>query len=952
MSWHRRRALWLLLLPAIIGLAQGFVSRASAQLYHFGKNKVQFDEFDWQRLETDHFDIYFYPEEMELASFAGQMAEESFRHIEQRLGHTVRRRVPLILYASHVHFEQTNVLPGLLPEGVAGFTEFMKGRVALPLSGSYPEFERVLHHELVHVFMFDRIRRVLADRAITDVWLGPLWFSEGLAEYLSGEWDSYGDMVVRDALFSGRLVPIAQMYRIYGTFQMYKEGQSICEFMAIRYGTDVFARILDNWWRGETFADVFAITTGEALTELDEAWTYDLKKRYLPTIELADPPSHMSEALTNSGFNLKPALLPAQVETPADSLEYVFLRNEQGYTQIAKGRVAGGQSQVIVAGERESAYESLHPMEASLAVSPDGTSLAFVAKRNGRDHLILWDLESGRRRERFTFDALVALSSPTWSADGTRLALAGARTSGQTDLFLVDAVDGSLTELTDDLYHDRDPHWHPTSDLLVFSSDRAKAHGRQGKYNLFSIAAGLTATAATPDIRQLTNGDADDLQPAWSPSGDRIAFTSDRHRFYDLYTLAVDGSRLGAVERLTHTLTGAFDAAWLPAGDELLFTGFEGSRFHIYRFELPAASVADGTDTVLSVAASADSSWELARLPDAGQVTRRSYRKRLSLDIAQSQISQDPVFGTSGGIQLGLSDVLGNDQYYFVLSHISGSDSGFLNGLNVVFGRQHLARQLNVGWGVFRLNDQLSSSLGRHVREKRTGGWVEMSYPFNRHDRLETRFTARHSDLDRQFEGRQLTGWLMSNHLTFTHDTSLWILTGPLEGTRYSIGLGHTFDVKTSRPYHTTYFADMRHYHRLGQRSSFAVRYMGLHSRGDVPETFSMGGSWTLRGYGFRSLWGKNLLLANHELRYPLLDRFVLAFPFGSIDLSALRGALFVDAGNAWNDGSGDWKGSLGAGARLGLGGVFVFRLDVSRRTDFAAIENHSRWDFFFGWDY
>ena len=81
--------------------------------------------------------------------------------------------MPLILYASHVHFEQTNVMPGLLPEGVAGFTEFRKGRVALPLSGSYPDFERVLHHELVNVFMFDRIRRVLSDRGVPDVWFGP-----------------------------------------------------------------------------------------------------------------------------------------------------------------------------------------------------------------------------------------------------------------------------------------------------------------------------------------------------------------------------------------------------------------------------------------------------------------------------------------------------------------------------------------------------------------------------------------------------------------------------------------------------------------------------------------------------------------------------------------------------------------------------------------------------------
>lgn len=924
-----------------------YMPTADAQLYRFGKNKVQYDEFEWQRLETEHFSVYFYPEEAQLASWAGQMAEEGYRHLEERLGHTVRRRIPLILYASHVHFEQTNVIPGLLPEGVAGFTEFMKGRVALPLSGSYPDFERVLHHELVHVFMFDRIRRVLADNGVTDLWTPPLWFSEGLAEYLSSDWNSYGDMIVRDALFSGRLVPIKHMLRIYGTFQMYKEGQSICEFMAQRYGADVFARILDNWWRADTFEEVFQITTGEPLSELDEAWTYDIQKRYLPTIDQADPPSRMSKALTQKGFNLKPVVVPASAETPTDSLQVLFFRNDQGYTQIAGRQLEGKPAAVVVAGERDSEYESLHPIDASLSVSPDGERLAFVAKRNGRDHLILWDLVTEERLRRFTFDDLVALSSPTWAADGRRLALSGVRRSGSADLFVVDTSTGSLTALTDDLYHDRDPHWHPQRDLLVFSSDRAP-EGRLGQYNLFTY-----DLVDDEPLRQVTSGSHSDLQPAWSPAGDRVAFTSDRDGFYDIYVADIVDDSVGTVRRQTRVLTAAFDVAWLPGGDEILFTGFEASRFHIYRASL-SDSTASRADTVaLALATAVDSSWTLQDLPDAGQVTRRAYRKRLSLDIAQSQISQDPVFGTSGGIQVGLSDVLGNDQYYFVLSHISGSDTGVLGGLNLVFGRMHLARQLNVGWGFFRLNDRLSSNLGgRLVQEKRTGAWVELSYPFNRHDRLETRLTGRHSDIDRRFEGRQLTGWLVSNHISFTHDTSLWIPTGPLEGTRYSVGLGHTYDVKSSRPYHSTWFADYRHYHRLGQRSSFAIRYMGLHSRGNVPEFFPLGGSWSLRGYGFRSLWGRNVVLANHELRYPLLDRFVLAFPFGAIDLSAMRGTLFVDAGNAWNDDFGDWKGSTGIGARLGLGGVFVFRLDAARRTDFSSVENDTRWDFFFGWDF
>ena len=937
------RALTALLASVLLAAAT-----AGAQPYRFGKNKVQHDELAWQRMETEHFDVYFYPEEEELASIAARMAEEGFRRLERRLAHTVRRRVPLIVYSSHVYFEQTNIMPGLLPEGVAGFTEFLKGRVALPLSGSYADFERVLHHELVHVFMFDRIRTVLRGRGSADVWFGPLWFSEGLAEYLSGAQDSYAHMILRDAMFSGRLAPIARMHRIHGTFQMYKEGESICHLMAERYGEDVFARLLDNWWRGEEFGRVFEATTGESLADLDAAWVYRMQKDYLPDIDEGEPPGRLADPLTRTGYNLKAAVIPPPSgrQLPADSVSFVFFRNDQGYTTIARSRVGGGGHRLVMAGEREPEYESLHPLRTSLDVSPDGRVLAFVAKRNGRDHLILWDLEEGRRRQRFTFEELVALSSPTWSPGGGRIAFSGARRGGSTDLFLLDLATGALTELTDDQCLDSDPDWHPRLDLLAFSSDRASAPETGGWQHLFTLDLG------SGRVRPLTSGEHRDLQPAWSPDGERLAFSSDRRGYFDLHALTLRDSA-GVVEpvgrrRLTSALTGLFDPAWMPDGEELLLTGFEAGGFQIYRLRPDPA----GIDSTAYPPAGAAGPWNLAGLPDRAAVSRRTYKRRLSLDVAQSQISQDPVFGTSGGVQVGLSDVLGDERYYFVLSHISGSRSGILDGLNFLLGRQHLARQLNVDWGLFHLNDRLSGRFGRAVREKRTGGWAELSYPFNRHDRVDLRFTARHADIDRQFEGRRLTGWLMSNHLTFTHDNSLWIPTGPMEGSRFSLGAGQTIDVRSSRPFNTTFYGDYRHYLRLSPRTCLAVRYMGRHSRGDVPEFWSLGGSWTLRGYGFRSLWGSNLVLLNHELRYPLLDRFVLGFPFGSIAFSALRGALFADAGNAWNDRFGDWKGSFGLGARIGLGGFFVFRLDASRRTDFRSVDGDTRWDFFFGWDY
>src|SRR5256886_12530742 len=125
---------------------------AGTQWGYFGEHTIQYRRFDWRVLHGPHVDLYFYPEEDELGRVALAYAEESYGVLERRFTHHVQRRVPLIIYASHTDFEQTNVLPFVPPEGLLGVTEFLKRRVALPFTGSYSDFPHTIPHRLVHVF--------------------------------------------------------------------------------------------------------------------------------------------------------------------------------------------------------------------------------------------------------------------------------------------------------------------------------------------------------------------------------------------------------------------------------------------------------------------------------------------------------------------------------------------------------------------------------------------------------------------------------------------------------------------------------------------------------------------------------------------------------------------------------------------------------------------------------
>ena len=150
MSTTFRRGLLVVLLCSAALLLS---SPASAQ--YFGRNKVQYRTFDFEVMKTEHFDIYFYPEEKAGVEIAARMAERWYSRLRRLLRHDLRGRQPLILYASHVDFEQTNVIGGEIGEGTGGVTEPIARRIVLPLAGPLAETDHVIGHELVHAFQFD-----------------------------------------------------------------------------------------------------------------------------------------------------------------------------------------------------------------------------------------------------------------------------------------------------------------------------------------------------------------------------------------------------------------------------------------------------------------------------------------------------------------------------------------------------------------------------------------------------------------------------------------------------------------------------------------------------------------------------------------------------------------------------------------------------------------------------
>ncbi|MFZ1728756.1 MAG: BamA/TamA family outer membrane protein [Bacteroidota bacterium] len=917
---------------------------ASSQFLPFGRNKVQYANFDWQILKTEHFDIYYYPQMEELAGKGAHFAEESYSKLEKIFNFTVGHRIPLIFYSSPIHFQQTNVTPGFIPDGVGGFFEFIKGRVVIPSSGSMEQFRHVINHELVHVFMHNKLEWTLrsngqrADRYL------PLWFVEGLAEFYSTKWDAQAEMVLRDAVLSGYFAPVSYIYAISGSFLMYKEGQDALGFIAREYGKEKVVQLIDNFWMSEDFQEVMRLTLGVRYEEFDRAWERDLRKRIYPLVETYDRPGDVGTPIVREGFNAKPVYY-----SRGDSSYVVYVANNTGYAGLYMKSLAGGEAKLLLEGEKTDQLEAFHLFGSRMTLNADGM-LAFVTKSGESDVLHFYDLGAEKLVQTLSFDGLVMIGSPSWNPEGTKIVFAALNEAGENDLYVVDVATRELVRLTNDLFDDRDPAWSPDGTRLVFTSDRGPG-GEHGRQQLFLL--DLESGA----MRYLTQDSSSYSSPSWSTDGMNIVCTCDRDGTHNLYVIQLDDAQpeLPAVRQLSHFTTGAFDPVWTPEGD-VIYTAYDGGSFQIQGLRKIGSKV-DSLEAVYAPRkVRPTEEWSVPSLGGNSVSSRLGYEKEYQVDIAQSAISTDPVFGTLGGAMLSMSDVLGDDRYYFLISNTAQSSSELLTSFNIAVSRLSLAQKTPYSYGVFhhagRRYDLLDPDL--YFYERAYGGFIAAAYPLSKFRRIEGSFSFSNSDKEALAEVRQRKALLLTNSISYVKDNALYYWTGPIDGSRFNFTLSYTTDLRYSNVNYYSVMFDYRRYFRIGLRSAFATRFEFLYNHGKEARRYFLGGSWDLRGWPRWSIRGTKRWVTSHELRFPVLDRVGLDLPFGSITLGVLRGAIFFDAGNSWDNDYEITLGSIGAGIRFSLFGVLVLRYDVGKRIEnnFTHLQSDLFQQFFFGWDF
>ena len=879
----------------------GLLPLVPAPLFAFGKNKIVYQDFRWKIYKSPHFDVYYYPEEEAMLQQVVSYAESQYTRLSQILDHEIKFRINLIIYRTHMEFEQTNIALGFIPEYVAAFSEPLADRMVVPIDLPPDELYTLFGHELTHVFQFSILFQESVSRAFRAN--TPGWVMEGMASYLAEDESSIDKMIIRDAVIYGLIPPI---HRVQGaTFLTYRFGHAAFSFIEEKYGQEGLRTFIAEFRKSlltnnidKPLQDAFGIDGDE----FDRQFKKYLQKKYLPTLlEKKEPQDYGREIARKKPserdvVNFSPALSPsgellAVMTTRWGDLDVAILSAKDGkvFRALTKGFTNKYESLVYGAFQGKK----------DLTWSPEGDRVAFFARKENERILLIHSAINGHLARTVSIPGIDDELSPAWSPDPRVIAFEGVR-DGASDVFSYNLDTKEVRNLTQDQYFDSNPAWSPDGKQILYNR-------RIGPYTkVFMV------DADDPSRKiQLTFGDSDDLMPSFSRDGKTVYYTSDADGgIYNLRSLSLES---GDISRLTSLAGGAFTPLELPddAGHpSLAFSAFTEGRLRIYRMS---------PENPESVERAADQAKEPADLQPfepplrltLDESAKKPYDKiHYHIENAPSVAVGVADDGTIlGNAQILLSDLLGDRRMLIDFQSVSTYS-------NIYFQYANLKDRLNFGYFFRDFRDYYlaqSVNTGAVARTRQstssTGGGVNISYPFNRFYRIGAQTGYFKRTIDRPYatlEGTQFisldenfpfVGWSLNG------DTTRYKEFGPYHGQRFQLAQqwapvmnssGDT-DVFRTGPFLNTTL-DYRLYRRATARSLLALRFVSLLSDGDGYSVYSVGGLNYLRGYDYRVLYGSRVSFLNLEFRFPLID--ALAFPIGVF--RDIRGFVFADVGTAW----------------------------------------------------
>ncbi len=162
---------------------------------------------------------------------------------------------------------------------------------------------------------------------------------------------------------------------------------------------------------------------------------------------------------------------------------------------------------------------------------------------------------------------LVEDSQPAWSPDGSQIAFVSNRQGRQYTIYLMDAYGRDTHRLTESTQNNFSPVWSPDSHAIAYVTSRQEFARQITEILLTDLESGRTRRVSIPYPNAIS--------PSWSPDSRHLAFTSDRRSPGNRIVYTLD-TQTGDIQVLVNANSVQLNPVWSPDGRYLLYSTLEG----------------------------------------------------------------------------------------------------------------------------------------------------------------------------------------------------------------------------------------------------------------------------------------------------------------------------------------------------------------------------------------
>jgi len=878
-----------------------WVSFSFAQFIYFpyyGKNKVLYDKFDWKHYKTDHFDVYYYKEDIQVLKKIAELAESAYQRISQDIKHSLSALVPLLFFETFTDLEQTNLLQ--VPEGLMGVAEPLLYRIAIQGDMAIDEIQDLIAHELTHIFEFDLLWGSPGG-VLYHLSQPPGWVMEGFSEYNTHNWSPWSALIVRDAVLNDRIPELNKRGQLFSRYPLprnpnYEFGHAIFEFIEHKYGK---TGIRDFWHsmknspligRQDPIKKIFKLTPKE--------FTYEYKK-YLRAKNkkflLREAPEDYSVPI-GPEFPLNPYYFSfSHALSPSGDIVAALLANykELDYDIILFSTKDGKVIKNITKGytlKYEHIKFELDPTKGKdLAWSSDGDKIAFFGRAGQKHSLFIINALSGKIENNIKIP-LDQPGAPHFYPEREELIFTAFQ-DGSHDIFKINLWTEKILNLTED-------------DLF----EKAPAISPDGKYVAYTIRIDTYDKLFLSPINnlnkktQLTFGRGNTITPEFSSDSKEIFFSGDMREAFNIYSLNLETNEL---KRYTDVRTGNFFPIPLPKDPKkIIFSSFNKGAFQIFKSEFEGE--VEKTITFAEIKAEEEfQRFEPIITIEINKDKIKTY-KGLGKLYLTSRPPIDTIISTDGSIYGGsaisFTDLMGDHNFSFSAYQVRSFRSYSLTYMNLKRRLHYMASAFQYTMFYYTPYAYYDPTYYNYLSyrdamatRKMTGLNIGIYYPLSKYYRTEARLGFSH--YEEEFYNQGMTGygsfwngnWLSAS-ISITGETTRFNYYGPKTGNTFRFSITQGIPISGFLQ-NTTLQADFRQYLYIGADSLFAFRFNGFASRGKNPYVSYFGGNNQVRSANYYSIIATEGWYANLEFRFPLVNAATTLIG----QLGPIRGVLFLD---------------------------------------------------------